>query len=82
MSFAEVKAEVLRMTDAQKQKLMNLLLGSRSHQGDKWLAEMERRRGKPARGGNLTRAEVMMKHGISEADIQREAHWWKSGRGS
>ena len=70
------------MTDAQKQKLMHLLLASRSQFSDRDLAEMERRRRKAARGGGLTRAQVMEKHGISEAEIQREAHWWKSGNGS
>ena len=70
------------MTDAQKQKLMNLLLGIRSQRSNKWLAEMERRRRKAKRGESLTRTQVMEKHGISEAEIRGEAHWWKSGNGS
>ena len=82
MSFAEVKEEVLRMTDAQKQKLMRLLLGSRSQRSDRWLAEMERRMRKAKRSESLTRTQVIEKHGLSEAEIRREAHWWKSGNGS
>ena len=82
MSFTEVKAEVLRMTDAQKQKLMRLLLGSRSQLSDRELAELERRRRRSLRGGSHTRAQVMKRHGITEAEIQTEAHWWKGGNGS
>ena len=73
MSFAELKKEVLRMSDTQRKKLMHLLLGVRSQHGDKWLAEMERRRRKAKRGESLTRAQVMKKHGISETEISTEA---------
>ena len=75
MSFAEVKEEVLRMTDAQKQKLMRLQLGIRSQRSNKWLAEMERRRRKAKRSESLTRTQVMERHGISETEIRGEAQW-------
>ena len=82
MSFAQVKEEVQRMTDAQKQKLMRLLLGSRSQRSDRWLSEMERRIRKSKRSESLTRPQVIEKHGISEAEIRKEAQWWKRGNGS
>ncbi len=40
MSFAELKKELLRMSDSQREKLMNILLGIRSQNSDKWFAEM------------------------------------------
>ena len=61
---------------------MRLLLGIHSQRGDKWLAEMERRRRKAKRSESLTRGQIMQKHGISETEIRKEAHWWKSGAGS
>jgi hypothetical protein len=82
MSFAELKKEVLRMSDSQREKLMNILLGIRSQHGDKWLAEMERRRRKAKRGESLSRVQVMKKHGIDEKEISTEANWWKRGNGS
>ena len=82
MSFAELKKEVLRMSDSQRKKLMHLLLGIRSQHSDKWFAEMERRRRKAKRSESLTRAQVMEKHGISETEISTEANWWKRGNGS
>jgi hypothetical protein len=82
MSFAEVKEQVLRMSESQQQKLMNLLLGVRSQRGDEWLAEMDRRQRKVKRSESLTRAQVLEKYGISEAEIRAEANWWKRGNGS
>ncbi len=79
MSFAEVKEEVLRMTDAQKQKLMRLLLESRAQRNDRWLADMERRMRKAKRSESLTRTQVIAKDGISEAEIRREACSFRLG---
>lgn len=67
------------MTDAQKQKLMRLLLGSRSQLSDRELAELERRRRRSLRGGSLTRAQVMKRHGITEAEIERRKMAMKAG---
>ena len=69
MSFAQVKEEVLRMTDAQREKLMNLLLRSRSQRSNKWLAEIERRKKEMKAGKKISRDEAMRLLGITENDL-------------
>ena len=69
MSFAQVKEEVLRMTDAQREKLMNLLLRSRSRRSNKWRAEIERRKKEMKTGKKISRDEAMRLLGITENDL-------------
>lgn len=80
MSFAEVKQEVLRMTDAQKKKLMLVILGSQPQWNEKRLAQMQRRRQNSRHCESLTRTQVMEKHGIIEAEVRKEAHALRCGR--
>jgi hypothetical protein len=69
MSFAELKKEVLRMNDSQREKLMRLLLGVRSQNSDKWFAEMERRKREMKAGKKISREEAMRMLGITEKDL-------------
>ena len=57
------------MSDSQRDKLMRLLLGVRSQNGDKWLAEMERRKRDMKAGKKISREEAMRMLGITEKDL-------------
>ena len=69
MSFAEVKEEVLRMTDAQREQLLKLLFRLHCQHSDKWLARAERRKRAMMAGKKISREEAMKLLSITEKDL-------------
>ncbi len=82
MTFAEVKEEVLRLSNEERREILKLLLRVRADFDENWMNEMERRHREVAAGRGISRDEALKRWEISAEDLEAARAEWKNLSGS